>query len=173
MARYVINMTVLFIVLLLCQVVICNHIMLFNCATPLIFIYFIIRMSLGVNINYVMTFAFLMGLCVDIFSDTLGLNTLACTILSVIKRPIIFSYCQHDETLNEIIPSISTLGIWIYSKYLFTMTLVYSVLVFAIEYFSFNNLAEIALCSISSALLTFMVLLCVDSFLMSKREKRL
>jgi rod shape-determining protein MreD len=173
MIKYVINMAILFIVLVLVQVLICNHIMLFNYATPLIFIYFIIRMSLGVNINWVMTFAFLIGFCVDMFSDTLGMNTLTCTIVSAIKKPILFAYCQKDDSLNDIIPSISSLGIWIYSKFMFTIVMIYSLIFFTLEYMSLMNILDIILSAVCSSLLTFILILGIDSLLMSQREKRL
>ena len=44
-AKDVIQYSVLFFVLVLAQVLICNHLALFNVAIPIVFIYFIIRLQ--------------------------------------------------------------------------------------------------------------------------------
>ena len=46
MSREIIHFSILFISLLLIQVLICNHIVLFNVATPIIFIYFFVRLPM-------------------------------------------------------------------------------------------------------------------------------
>ncbi|MBD5197427.1 MAG: hypothetical protein HDS89_08260 [Bacteroidales bacterium] len=115
-----------------------------------------------------MTWAFLSGLTVDVFSDTLGVNALACTILAILKRPVFFAYIPKDDRTKEINPSISELGISIYAKYLLTMVVAYCVLVFAIEYMSITDIKEIALMSLSSAVFTFLILLGLDSLIGNK-----
>lgn len=169
----VIDKTILFIALVLAQVLICNHILLFGVATPLVIVYFIVRMRVGLNINIAMTLAFVLGLITDIFSDTLGINALCCTILSVIRKPVLLAYVTRDDSLGEIIPSISSLGIWTYGKYALTMVLVYSILLFGIEYFSFAEFWNMLLSAVSSTVLTFIILLALDSLMTNRHEKRL
>ena len=74
MSKSVISYFVIFLVLLLIQVLICNNIMLFGVATPVIFIFIILRLPMDTPVKIVMTVAFLSGLLVDIFSDTPGVN---------------------------------------------------------------------------------------------------
>lgn len=147
---------------ILVQVLVCNHIVLFHVAMAFVFIYIIVRLSIGLNTGWLLTCAFFSGLAVDIFSDTLGVNSLACTLLAMLKRPIFFAYVPRDDRTKEIEPTLGTLGFAAYGKYLLTMSLVYCVLVFSIEYFNFADVKEIAIMSGSSALLTFAVLLGVD-----------
>ena len=173
MARRIIQILILTVALVLAQTLIFNHVSLFGVAVPFVFIYIIIRLSMATPLNYLMTLAFLTGLCVDVFSDTLGMNALACTIIAVLKKPILLSYCQRDDSIYEITPTISTLGFWVYSKYMFSMTLVYCLIYFAVEYFSVSYLWDIFINAVSSSVLTYALLLGIDSLLHDKREKRL
>lgn len=154
--------------LILVQVLICNHIMLFNVATFFVFIYVIIRLPMGLDTNWLLTWAFVGGLLVDMFSDTPGVNALSCTLLAMLKRPALYAYVPKDDRTKDIVPSIANLGFGVYGKYLFTMTAIYSLLAFAIEYFNFADVKEIVIMSAASCVATFLVLLGIDSLIVSK-----
>lgn len=158
----------LFFFLILVQVLICNHIMLFNVAVPLVFIYFILRLPLSVNSNWLLTFSFIAGFIVDLFSDTPGLNALSCTLLAMVKKPVLFAYISKDDRNKEIDLTVSTLGIGVYSKYLMTLVLIYCLLVFSIEFFSFASVEDVVIMGVSSSVLTFLLILSIDSLIFSK-----
>ena len=84
MTKTVIQFIALFAVLLLAQVI-CSKIVLFNVAMPVIFIYLIMRLPINLHINWTLTIAFLLGLVVDIFNNTQGMNALACTLLATMR----------------------------------------------------------------------------------------
>lgn len=169
MLKQAINLVLQFAILFLIQVLICNKILLFNVATPIIFIYFIIKLNAGVNLNALFTIAFLYGLGVDIFSDTPGINAFSLTILAALKRPILFAYMQHDDENNKLTPTLSTMGFLNYSKYMFTLVLIYCLLIFGIEYFSFGNIPDILIMTLSSAVLSYILILGIDSLLKPSR----
>ena len=168
MNKEIIKFALLFIVMLLAQVLICNHIAIFNVAVPIIFIYFIIRLPISLGNGILFTLAFIMGLSVDIFADTLGVNALACTLLAAMKRPIYYAYVPKDDKTKYLTPSISSLGVGVYCKYLVTSVGLYCLMVFTIEYFNFANLKEIIILAASSCLLTFIMLLAIDSLIIRK-----
>ncbi len=160
-------LAILFPLLILVQVLICNHIMLFNVAVPFIFIYFIIRFPIGVSQNLALTLSFLLGFFVDLFSDTPGLNALACTLLVAIRPAVFYSYVTRDDKTKRIVPSISSIGWQDYSKYLISMCGIFCLMVFGIEYFSFASIGIVLLMTISSAVLTFLVIIGIDCLLPS------
>lgn len=168
MAKTVLQSILIMAVLILAQVLICNHIMLFNIATLFIFIYVIINLPLSLATGWLLTWAFLSGLTVDIFSDTLGVNALACTIIAMLKRPVFFAYIPKDDRTKDILPSLSALGFSTYAKYLLTMTAIYCFIVFSVEYMSIADIKEIAIMSAGSAVFTFLILLGLDSLLEKK-----
>lgn len=154
--------------MLLLQVLICNHITLFNVAVPVVFIYFIIRLPIALGKGWLFTLAFLMGLCVDICSDTPGVNALASTLLAAFKRPIYYAYVQRDDKTKNLIPSISALGVGTYCKFLVTMIGAYCLMAFTIEYFNFADVEEIVALSAASCCLTFIILLAIDCLIIKK-----
>lgn len=72
MSKEVVKFAILFLMMVLAQVLICNHIAIFNVAIPIIFIYFIIRLPISMGKGLLFTLAFIIGLAVDILSDTPG-----------------------------------------------------------------------------------------------------
>lgn len=167
------QLIVLSVVLVLMQLLVCNNIVLFNVAIPIVFIYVIIWAPLWLNQSLLLTIAFLLGLIVDIGSDTPGMNSLACTLLAMLKRPVYYAYTEHDDHSDEVTPSLSSMGVWDYCKYLLTMVAIYCILIFSIEYFSFADVKEIAMMAGYSTAITFLLLIGIDSIMKGKREKRL
>ncbi|MDE5808266.1 MAG: rod shape-determining protein MreD [Muribaculaceae bacterium] len=161
---------ILLIILILVQVLICNHIHIFNVAMPFIFIYVIIRLPMTVSTNWLLTWAFFSGFIVDLFSDTPGLNSLACVIIARFKRPLLYAYIPRDDRTRDILPSLANLGFTDYAKYLLSMTVIYCSLIFLIEYLNFANVKELGLMIVSSSLLTFALLLGIDSLMVTKNE---
>lgn len=161
----------LFIALVLIQVLICNHIALFNVAVPFLFIFFIIRLPLDLKTDWLLTLSFLLGFCVDLFSDTPGVNALACTLLAIVKRPVFFAYVPRDDKTAELTPTLSTMGWATYSKYLVTMSAIFSLLAFSIEYFNFASVKDIIIMSASSTLLSFLLIVAADSLISTRRER--
>ena len=149
--------------LIVIQVLVCNNIMLFNVAMAFVFIYVIIRLPMDLSTSWVLTWAFFAGLAVDVFSDTPGVNSLACTLFAMLKRPMLYAYVPRDDRTKDIIPSLSSLGFSVYAKYLLSMAMVYCLLTFTIEYFNFADVKEIVIMTVSSSILTFLILLGIDS----------
>lgn len=170
--NFIRNLTVM-VLLVIAQALIFNHIMLFNVSMSFVFIYVIISLPMNLKTDRLLTWAFLGGLAVDIFSDTPGLNSLACTLLAIMKRPVLYAYIPRDDHTKNIVPSLRNLGFSVYSKYLVTMSTLYCAIVFIIEYFSFADVKEIVIMTVSSTLFTSLVLMAIDCLILSRREKRL
>ena len=91
----------------------------------------------------------------------------------MVKRPVLYAYIARDDSTKNIVPCLSTLGFAVYGKYLFTMSMIYTLLTFVLEYFNFADFKEIALMTICSSLFTFILILGIDSLIITRREKRL
>ncbi len=153
----------LFVVLVLVQVLLMNHIVLFNSAVCFIFIYFLIKLPINLSTNLLLTLGFILGLTVDILSDTPGLNALSCTILAVLKRPMFFAYEQHDDQKRNVSPSLGSMGFFSYCKYLITLSALYCLVVYFVEFINFSDIAGILIKAGASTLFTFLVILAIDS----------
>lgn len=169
MAKETIKFAFMFVALTLCQVVVFNHICLFSVAIPLVFIYFIVKLPVTLGIIWVMTLSFVLGLTVDIMSNTQGMNALACTILAVTRLPVLHLYMPRHDAITNPEPSIRTLGPAIFMKYAVTLSAIYCTLFFTIEAFTFFNPMHMLLKIASSTLLTFIVIMAIDGFTTSRR----
>lgn len=171
MNRHLISSILIYILLIAIQILICNHIIIFNSAIVFIFIYTIINLKIDFNTVALLTWAFFGGVAVDICSDTLGINALACTILAILKRPIFYAYVPKDDRTKNIIPSIKSLGIANYSKFLFTLVCIFCLIVFCLEFLNFTRILTIIKMAACSAILSFLVLLGLDSMLERKVQQ--
>lgn len=173
MAKTVLQFTLLFVTLVLAQVLVFNRLYLFNTAIPLAFIYFIMRLPVTMSSIWVMTLSFTLGFTVDIFSDTLGMNALACTLLSVCRIPALRLYFPREEDLTNPEPSMRSLGSGIYMKYALSISIIYCIFYFTIEAFSLFNMMRLLTRIAGSSILTFIVIICIDTLMNQRSEKRL
>ncbi len=173
MSKTTFHFIVLGLILVLAQVIVFNHIRLFTVAVPFVFIYLIIRLPLSMPTYQTLTVGFFLGLLIDIFADTPGLNAMACTVLAMCRRGVLRLCFNREEDLTDQEPAMRTLGTGPYLKYMVTMVLIYSTVIFLLESFTFFRPWHLLLSIASSTLLTAVLLLGVDSILSKRSEKRL
>ncbi len=172
MTRTIIHFVLLAFVLVLVQVV-CSKIILLNVAMPIVFIYLIIRMPINWHANVTMTVGFFLGLLVDIFNNTPGMNALACTVLAGLRHTVFNAYVAREDEMPDQIPSVDTLGVGVYFKYMFSLVLIYCTLIFFIQAFTLRDVLLTLGRVAASTLLSSLILLGVDSLVSTRREKGL
>ena len=140
MTKEILKYLLLFLILVVAQVIVFNHLCLFNVAVPLVFIYFIIKLPVNLPVNWALTFSFLIGLTVDIFSNTQGMNALACTILAAVRIPVLRLYFPREDDMTNPEPSLRTLGPGVYLGYPEPMRILASTLLTFIILLAFDSL---------------------------------
>lgn len=180
MSKTLLQFTFMFVVLVIAQAVIFNHIALYSVALAFVFIYFILRLPLSMSGSRVIALSFLIGLMVDIFSDTPGMNSLACTCIGASRRTVLRLYVPRDEDLSGSQPSIRTLGAAVFAKYVVTMALMFSIIIFMLEALSFFSPGLLTMRVVASTLLTTLLIMAIDALTDTssstssrRREKRL
>lgn len=167
MTKNVIVSAVMFLLMVFLQVV-CNRICMFNIAVPFVFVYFILRLPMSLSVNWVMTLSFLIGLVVDIFSNTYGMYAMSSTIIGALRKPIFTLFYPREDEMSNPIPSINTLGVSTYIKYMFTLVLLLCVVIYFIQLFTFYNIGLTIMRIIGSSLLTAVILFGFDSIATTK-----
>ena len=153
MSKTVLKFILLGIILVLAQVIVFNHICLFNVAVPLVFIYLICDCRSRFRSTGFSPSVFSRSDSRH-FSDTYGMNTVSCTILAMCRRPILRLYVPREEDLTRPEPTMHSLGTATYLKYLLTMTLLYCTIIFLIEAFTFFNPVRLLLRIVFSTILS-------------------
>lgn len=150
-----------FLGLVLVQVLLLNNITLFGLATPFLYIYFVLVLDRDIDRNVLMLIAFVLGLLVDVFSNTPGVNAGASVFLAFI-RPTLLRLSSPRDEFENFEPSISVLGIWPFFRYVFMGTFAHHTLLFVLEAFSFANAGHLFLRVLCSALLSVTLVMAVE-----------
>ncbi len=146
-----------FIFLVILQICILNRIHLFGFATPLFYIYFILKLPADMGRNYLLFIAFMLGLVVDFFSYTLGFNMLACTVMGF-SRHYIFNAFAPRDVANAFIPSIETFGTSLFMRYAVILTAIHHIVFFVAESFTLFDLFTLSLKIAGSVVLTMLLI---------------
>lgn len=151
-----------FVALCLVQALVLNHIHLFACATPLLYVYFVTSFNRNYPKWAVLLWCFTLGLCIDIFSNTPGVASGAMTLLAVLQPYVLNMFIQTDSP-DDLYPSIRTLGVTRYVYYTLLSVLVYCIAFFSLEAFSFFNWLQWLLNIAGSTVLTVLLIVVVDN----------
>ena len=152
----------MFVVLLLAQVLILNHIHLFQVATPLLYVYFVVTFRMDTPKWVILTSSFGLGLLVDIFASTPGMAAGCMTLIAMLQPYLLRALSPRDA--GENMPSsAAALGFGKYAFLCTVLVLLYCLLFFALEAFSFFDWQMWCLRALSSALLTLVMILAIES----------
>ena len=152
--------TGLFVVLVLAQALVCNHIHLFGYATPLIYVYFVLLFRREYPHWAVLVWSFLLGLVIDIYSNTPGVGAASMTFLGMVQPYLLIPFLPRD-TEGDFQPSIRTLGLNKFLWYTILLVFLYCLIFFSLEAFSFFNWQEWLLTMLASTLLTVLLIIVI------------
>jgi rod shape-determining protein MreD len=155
------RLLLLFVVFVLAQVLVLNRIQLFHCATPLLYVYFIIMFPRGYPRWAILLWGFFMGITIDMFTNTPGVTSASLTLVAFIQPLLLELFLPRDAEEN-IKSSMKSLGVWNFTILSAILVLVHCMLFFALETFSFFNGFYWLQCAGASALLTFVLILVMD-----------
>lgn len=153
MATDVLKRTYLFLLFLVAQLVVLGGTHLFNCATPLLYVYFATLFPRNYPKWASLVWSFLLGLSIDIFSNTPGVAAASLTLIAAIQPYYLELFLSRDAVEN-LEPSLSSLGLLKYSAYVVVLVLLYCLVFYSLEMFTFFHLLHWAMCVGGSALLT-------------------
>lgn len=157
-----------FFILIFLQVLVLNHMSFGGYATPFLYIYFIIKMPIGVNRNLLVFLGFLLGFIIDIFCNTLGQNAAATVFVAAFCQSIQGLFFSRDD-FEDYTPSVVSLGNAFF-KYAFLVILIHHAILILISSFSYLNPVTIGLRIILSTLLTFVLVFAIEGLFVKKKK---
>jgi len=151
--------SVRFVLLVLLQVVLLDHINFLGYINPYLYILFILLFPLTGNKSLLIVLSFLLGLCVDIFNDSGGIHAAASVFIAYI-RPLVlkFSFGISYE-YNTI--RISNVPINQRVLYITVMVLLHHLVLFSLEIFSISHILLILKSTLFSGIFSSLLLICV------------
>lgn len=158
----IIRNIVFFIILLVVQVLVLNHIHLFGVAIPLLYVYFVLPLQRDMARWATLVWCFALGLAVDVFSNTPGVAAASMTLVALLKPYLLELFVPRDSA-DDLVPSFRTLGVSKYVSYTVILVFVYCLTFFTLEAFNLYNWMQWASCICGSTALTAILILVIEN----------
>lgn len=159
-----------FIVLFFLQILILNKITLLGCASPFLYVLFILMLPTNTNRMATIGMAFLMGLGIDIFCNMLGMHAFACTLMALCRILLGNRILTHGEKDDVDVPSIYSVAGQQFITYMVVMLLIFCFTFFSLEIFEYGDIWRILLNTITSTLLTGVLILIAQMITIKKKQ---
>ena len=137
MGRAFIVNSIRFILLIASQVFLLKNIGYYNLSIPYLYILFIMLLPFGIPNALLFSLAFLAGITIDVFYDTMGLNAIACTVMAFVRVIFIALTVQRDGFDNEPEPRLGLMGFRWFVFYAIILTFFHHLILFGFETFNF------------------------------------
>ena len=168
MNRENINSALLFIGLILLQIIVLNNINFLGYINPYFYIFFIFLYPIRKDDASVLILSFFLGLCIDIFSDSGGINAAASLFIAFIRIPILQSVIGKRE-IDYGTTTIFKLPFPKMFLYVVILTFLHHFIVFGMEYFKWSKFGTILLNTVLTSVFTIILTMISFTFVMRKR----
>ncbi|PHS51924.1 MAG: rod shape-determining protein MreD [Lutibacter sp.] len=156
MNNLIVSNSIRFIGLVLLQVLVLNHINLFGYINPFVYIVWIFLFPIRKNLSVFLILSFLLGLSVDFFSDSGGLNAAATLFIAFIRIPILKAVLRKSD-FDYLLFNLRAISIDKLFIYIATLTLIHHFIIFSFEYFSFNDFTTIISTTFFTSIFTILL----------------
>jgi hypothetical protein len=150
--------SVRFIILVMFQILILNHINFLGFVNPYIYVLFILLYPINGNQSLLIFVSFLLGICIDIFGDSVGIHAAASVFIAFIRPYILkfsfgVSYEYNMIKINKAPPVAKMV-------YVITMVFLHHFVLFALEIFSLSHIILILKSTLLSGIFSVLLILC-------------
>lgn len=171
MNKLVVKNSIRFILLVLLQVLVLDNISFGGFIVPYVYVLFILLLPFEINKSLLLLLAFVTGLTIDFFGNTLGLHTAALVFLAFARPGVLHFYFPRLETNPNDEPGITKLGFGGFLKYSFSLIVLHQFILTFLEIFSLKHFFSSLLQVVMNAAATTLVILVIELFF-SKRNRR-
>ena len=125
-----------FVVLILFQALILNHLTIFSgWGQPFLYVYILLVLPINIPKRIILPIGFLVGLTMDFFTHTPGIHASA-VLTMVFARPYLLKALRSREGYESNIPSAKLMGFSKFYIYSFILILIHHIWLFSLLYFS-------------------------------------
>jgi len=168
MNNVVFNTALRFVVLTLVQVLILNNVNFLGYINPYLYILFIILYPVKNNRTLFIFLSFLLGLGIDLFSDSGGVHAAASVFIAYIRPPVLkfsFGMIYEHQTIKFAQTELGNRLI-----YFTILTTIHHLVMFSMEIFNFNDIILILQKTLFSSIFT--ILLCLLTTVLFSKKPR-
>jgi hypothetical protein len=159
-----------FLFLVFFQVMVLNHINLGGYINPYFYIYFILLLPFITPNWLLLVSAFLMGISIDVFSNTIGINAAASVMMAFARPFVIKAISTGTEYEVGERPSLKNQDVKWFVYYCVILILIHHFVLFYLEIFRFREFFRTLLRIILSSAFTFLLVM-LSEYLFYRRQK--
>jgi rod shape-determining protein MreD len=157
-----------FFVVVLIQVLVLDNINLSGYMNPLFYIVFILLMPFETPKWLILAGGFLLGLSVDLFSNTLGMHTGAAVFIAFLRPWVLSIIAPRDGYEPDTFPRIYYYGFKWFAIYTLILTFLHHTVLFYLEVFNFHDFLSTFLRVVLSTFLTALTIILSQYFIFRK-----
>jgi rod shape-determining protein MreD len=157
----------MWIVLILLQVLLFNHIQFSGYINPYVYILFILLLPFETPGYLLLLLGFLLGLHIDIFCNTPGIHASATTFMAFLRPTVIRLISSRDTLGTNSSPHLKQMGLPWFIKYTVILVLAHHLFLFYAEVFTLKGFIFTLFRSLSSSLFTI-ILIILSQFMIYK-----
>ncbi|MDY6370804.1 MAG: rod shape-determining protein MreD [Bacteroidales bacterium] len=158
-----------FVLLMLLQLLVLNHVYLGGYVMPMLYVLFILMLPTDTRRIPMLLIAFGTGLLVDVMSNMLGFHALACTVVAMLRILFVDRILTRNEPVVIATPSVYSVTPQYFISYLMLLLAVFYLVFFTAELFSFRSIGGVLLATVCSTLVTTLLAL-LYQFVFIKKE---
>lgn len=147
-----------FLLYLVLQVWLFNHLTLFQVATPFVFVLFLFTLPFDLNRSVLYLLAFGMGLTVDMLSENMatGLHAFACVLAMAAREPLLNTLTSSNVRAGSEVSIRNQNSIWL-ASFLLPLIFVHHLAYFYLEAMTFSRFFYTFLKVLASSVYTFFI----------------
>jgi rod shape-determining protein MreD len=171
MISTIINNLLRFLLLVLVQVLLIDHLDLANgWVVPFLYVLFLLMLPISTPSWGNLVIGFLTGLVMDMFSSTPGMHASACTVMAYMRILMLRALAPREGYDTTLRPSIADMGLPWFMTYAGVLILVHHLWLFFVEVYRFDGFFSTFLRALVSAAAT--LVLCLLAQLLTARASR-
>jgi rod shape-determining protein MreD len=137
-----------------------NNMNLSGYINPSVYLMFILLLPVHTNKNLLLILAFLLGITIDFFSNTLGLHAAATVFMAFARPGAINLFFKNLEFTGKESPGLNKIGLGGFVRYTLALVLVQHTVLFILEVFNLQDFLFTAYrILISSLVSTFVIVI--------------
>lgn len=166
----IIKLSLRFLLLVLLQVVVLNNIQLSGFINPCLYVLFILMMPVKIPKLVLISTAFLAGLTIDVFSNTMGMHAAASVFMAFCRPGILKLIAPREGYEAEATPSVKDMSFNWFLLYASVLILMHHLLLFYLEVFRLSEFFSTLLRVLASSMATLSLVI-ISQFLFVKAKK--
>lgn len=156
MNNLVLKNTIRFIGLLFLQVLVFSHLNLFGNINPMVYIVWVFLFPVRKNRSLFLILSFLLGISIDFFSDSGGINAFAITFIAYLRLPLLIAILRKSD-FDYMQFNLRAISFNKAFLFIAALTIIHHFIVFSLEYFNFNAIFNIITNTILTSIFTILI----------------